>query len=294
MTDLSLKVHQPTALEEVLDLLSQHRGDAKVLAGGTDILPKMRAGVLKVGHLVSINRVAGLNRLEFREDEGLVIGGGVRITDVGEFSDVQKHYPGLAHACSVMATTQIRNMGTVAGNLANAAPSADTAPPLLVYKASLLIVKKGGRREVDIDKFFTGPGEVSMDPAEVIEAIRVPMPSPRSGSSYMRLSARSKVDIAAVGVAGFLSLDTSGRIESARLAQGAVAPVPQRCSEAEEMLAGQEPTEDLFGRAAAAGSAGCCPIDDVRASAAYRTAMVKVLTRRVLGECIERAKGGIQ
>jgi carbon-monoxide dehydrogenase medium subunit len=294
MTDLSLNVHQPTEVEEVLDLLTRHQGNVKVLAGGTDILPKMRAGVLKVKHLISMNRVPGLNRIEFRENEGLVIGAGTRITDVGKHPQVQKHYRGLAYACSVMATTQIRNMGTVAGNLANAAPSADTAPPLLVYEASLVMVKKDGRREVALDQFFTGPGETSIDPMEIIEAIRVPAPPPASGSSYMRLSARSKVDIAAVGVAGFVSLDPSGRIGRARVAQGAVAPRPQRCTEAEEMLVGQEPAEDLLERAAAACSSDCCPIDDVRASAAYRTAMVEVLTRRVLRECIDRAKGGVE
>lgn len=294
MIEPRLTVHQPTALDEALDLLALHSASAKVLAGGTDIVPKMRAGALKVEHLVSINRVSSLNRVSYRDEDGLLIGAGARITDVAELPEVRKHYPGLAHACSVMATNQIRNMGTVAGNLANAAPSADTAAPLLVYDAGLIIVERGARRQVDLYGFFLGPGMADIKPTEIIEAIRVPTPREHTGSSYMRLSARSKVDIAAVGAAGLLSLDKAGRIIHARLALNAVAPIPLRCTEAEKLLMGQNPTEDLLKRAAAACGSASRPISDVRASAAYRSKMVRVLARRVLDQCLERAKGDVQ
>ena len=161
-----------------------------------------------------------------------------RLSQVAEHPAVREYYPALAHACSVMATVQIRNMGTVAGNLANAAPSADTAAPLLIYKASVVLVERDGRRQVELSKFFTGPGQTVAEPMEMIEAIRVPAPPARTGSSYMRISARSKVDICAAGVAGFLSLDLGGNILAARLALCAVAPTPVRCLEAEKMLEG--------------------------------------------------------
>jgi carbon-monoxide dehydrogenase medium subunit len=285
-------VHQPTNLETALDELARNRSSVKLLAGGTDILPKLRAGALKVEHLVSLNRVPGLTRITYRDDDGLVIGAGARISDVGGHEDVIKHYPALAHACSVMATTQIRNMGTVAGNLVNAAPSADTAAPLLAYNASVVLVERGGRRQVALDKFFTGPGQSQIEHLEIMEAIRVPSPLDRSGSSYHRLSARSQVDICGVGVAGFLALDMNGLILATRLALAAVAPTPLRCTDAEKMLEGQEPSPELIARAAVACVRASRPIDDVRASANYRRAMVQVLAKRVLAECLEQAQGG--
>ena len=140
-------LHQPRTLEQALDLLSMHRSSVRVLAGGTDLIPKMRAGALEVRNLVSLNRIPGISNVSFRDDDGLVIGGGARAADVAADPDVQKHYPALAHACSVMATPQIRNMAAVAGNIANAAPSGDTLAPLLAYKASVVLVERGGRRQ---------------------------------------------------------------------------------------------------------------------------------------------------
>jgi carbon-monoxide dehydrogenase medium subunit len=291
MATPSFRLHQPRSLEEALDALSRHRASVKLLAGGTDLVPKLRAGVLEVRDLVSLARVPGLGRITYEEDDGLVIGAGARVAEVAAHPEVQRHYPALAHACSVMATTQIRNMATVAGNLANSAPSADTAAPLLAYDAALVVVERGGRRHVKLTDFFQGPGLNLLEPAEIIEAIRVPSPPRRTGSDYQRLSARSKVDIAAVGVAGFLSLDLEGVIIRARLALGAVAPTPVRCLEAEKLLDGQRPGPELLARAAAACVRASRPLDDVRASAAYRRRMVQVLAQRVVERCHQAAKG---
>jgi carbon-monoxide dehydrogenase medium subunit len=292
MTLPHFTVHQPGSLEEALDLLGRHRSGVKVFCGGTDLLMKMRAGAVAPEHLVSLNRVAGLRTISYAEADGLVIGGAARLAEVGEHPEVQKLYPALAHACSVMATVQIRNMGTVAGNLANAAPSGDTAAPLLAYGASVVAVERGGRRQIKLSDFFTGPGLSVLEPLEIIEAIRVPDPPPRSGSAYLRLSARSKVDIAAVGVAGFLNLDLEGRVIRCRLALASVAPTPLRCPEAEQLLEGQKPGAKLLARAGAACVRACRPIDDVRATASYRRAMVQVLAQRVLASCYEQAAGG--
>lgn len=284
-------VHQPKGLEEALDLLSRHRSGVKLLAGGTDLLMKMRQAGLQAEHLVSLNRIEGLRTISFRDGDGLVIGGAARLADVGRHPEVVAHYPALAHACSVMATPQIRNMGTVAGNLVNAAPSADTAAPLLAYGASLVAVERGGRRQIKLRDFFQGPGLSVLEPLEIVEAIRVPAPPDRCGSAYERLSARSLVDIAAVGVAGFLNLDLEGRVIRCRLALSAVAPTPVRCPEAEQMLEGQAPDEALLMRAGASCVRSCRPIDDVRASAAFRRAMVQVLAQRVLKRCLALAQG---
>ncbi len=287
-------LHQPTSLETALDELARCRASVKLLAGGTDIIPKMRAGALKVEHVISLNRLPGMSRISYQDDDGLVIGAGARISDVAAHPEVRKYYPALAHACSVMATTQIRNMGTVAGNLVNAAPSADTAAPLLAYKASVVLVERGGRRQVPLDKFFTGPGQTQIEHMEILEAIRVPSPLDRSGSCYQRISARSQVDIAGVGVAGFLALDMNGLVLACRLALASVAPTPVRCPEAERMLDGQEPNPELLARASAAAVRAARPIDDVRASAGYRRAMVQVLAKRVLTTCLEQARAGLR
>ncbi len=292
MSRTHFDVLQPTSLDEALGMLSAPEGEVKVLAGGTDLVPKLRAGVLTTARLVSLGRVPGLDELSFSPEAGLSIGANVRLSDVAAHPEVQGRYPGLAHACSVMATTQVRNMGTVTGNLANAAPSADTAAPLLVYEAGLRLVGSGGRRQVPLGDFFTGPGTTVLGPAEIIEAVEVPCPPESAGSSYQRLSARSKVDIGAVGVAGLVALDAGGRIEVCRLALAAVAPTPIRCSAA--MLAGQKPEADLLDQAAEACAAASRPIDDVRASAAFRRHTVKVLARRVLDDCLTRIKGNAQ
>ncbi len=284
--------HQPQNLEQALDMVGMYRTNGKILAGGTDLVPKLRAGLMDVHHVISLNRVPGLNRITYQDDDGLVIGSGARLSDVAAHPDVCKNYPGLAHACSVMATTQIRNMATVAGNIINSAPSADTAAPLLAYEAAVILVERGGRRHVPLTEFFTGPGMNIMEPMEILEAIRVPSPPKQSGSAYLRLSARSKVDIAAVGVAGFLALDMQGAIIKARLALSAVAPTPVRCPEAEAMLAGQMPEPELLKRAAAACVRACRPIDDVRATASYRRKMVQVLAQRVIQQSFDMAKGG--
>ena len=283
--------HQPSSLEDALDILTRHRADVKLMGGGTDLVMKMRAGLLTPQHVVGLGRVGGLNRISYRDDDGLVIGGSARISDVAVHPEVRQHYPALAHACAVMATPQIRNMGTVAGNLANAAPSADTAAPLLAYRASVVLVERGGRRQVKLTDFFKGPGLTDMEPTEILEAIRVPAPPQRCGSAYQRLSERSQVDIAAVGVAGSLALDLAGVIIGVRLALGAVAPTPVRCPEAEALLEGQAPSPELLRRASVACVRASRPIDDLRASANYRRSMVQVLSQRVLEQCLARAKG---
>ncbi|MBI4798088.1 MAG: xanthine dehydrogenase family protein subunit M [Desulfarculus sp.] len=282
-------LHQPQSLSQALDLLEMHRASVRLLAGGTDLVPKLKVGALKVANLVSLQGVPGLGAVAFDEGQGLVIGGTARLAQVAALPEVKRLYPGLAHACSVMATTQIRNMGTVAGNLANAAPSADTAAPLLAYDARVTATNKKGSRDIPLAQFFAGPGLSVLEPGEIITAITVPPPPPKSGSAYQRLSARSQVDICAVGVAASLSLDGQGRLAHCRLACASVAPTPLRCLEAEEMLSGQAPGDDLLDRAAQAAAAAAKPIDDMRASAAYRRQMVEVLSRRVLATCLAQA-----
>ena len=284
--------HRPSTLAEALELVSQFQDSVRVIAGGTDLVPQLRAGVVEVEHLVSINGIDALDYISFSEDEGLVIGAGARISAVAANDVVKEHYPGLAHACSVMATTQIRNMGTVVGNIANGSPCADTAGPLLAYGARAHLQERGKSRDVDLASFFVAAKETAATPAEIVTAIHVPRPPERSGSSYMRISARSKVDMAAVTVAGMLELGSDSRVVAARLALGAVAPTPVRCLDAEQGLVGQSVEPEVVERAVELAAKAARPIDDIRASAAYRRVVVEVLVRRVLEECAHAARGG--
>ncbi len=283
--------HRPTSLGEALEILSEHKGNARLIAGGTDLINKLRSGAIRTDHLVSLNRVRDLDGVRYGEEEGLSIGATARISGVGAHEAVKARYPALAHACSVMATTQVRNMGTVAGNLANASPCADTAGPLLVYDAVLLVSDRDGQRRVPLAEFFKGPGLVDLRPTEIVESIQAPSPG-GAGSAYQRISARSRVDMQAAGVAGLLALDSTGRVSRARLALGSVGPTPMRCPEAEQVLAGRQPDSALLERAAAACASASMPIDDVRATAEWRRAVVGVLARRVLEQCLALAKGG--
>jgi CO/xanthine dehydrogenase FAD-binding subunit len=282
-------VHTPHALAEVLQLLDRYGPAARVIAGGTDLMPKLRNGRLSPAHLVSLNRVAELAGIEETEDGGLVIGGATRIFDVQRHPVVRERFPALHHACSVMATVQIRNMGTVAGNLANGSPCADTSGPLLAYDATLEVLRWGGRREVPVRGFHRGPASVDLRPDEIIAAIHLPPPPAPSGSAYERLSARSRVDMAAAGVAALVALNMEGRIAEARIGLSAVSPTPMRCPEAESLLRGEVPDAPLLERAGRAAAAESRPIDDVRATAAYRRHVVGVMAERVLAACVARA-----
>jgi len=222
----------------------------------------------------------------------LHIGAGARISDVGRHDVVRESYPALAHACEVMATTQIRNMATVAGNLVNGSPCADTASPLLVYDARLVLATRADRREVPLGAFYKGPGQVDVAPNEILVAIVVPPIAARTGSAYQRLSARSSVDMAAASVAALVTLDGQGRCVTVRVAMGAVAPTPLRCKQAEALLADQAPDAEHLAWASAAVGKAASPIDDVRASAAYRRAVLPVLARRVLEASLSQASGG--
>lgn len=284
--------HAPASLDEALALAGSLGQHVQVLAGGTEILPKLRAGRPAPDHLISINHIESLRPVGFDASEGLVIGGATRIRDVADLPAVGEHYPALRAAGTQMATVQIRNMATVAGNLVNGSPCADTAGPLLCYDAVLTLASKSGERTLPLSDFHQGPGKVDLKPGEILVRITVPPLPARSGSAFLRLSARSQVDIAAASATARLDLDEGGKVVVARIAIGAVAPTPLRCEAAEQLLTGKVPDAALLRQAAAEAQAASRPIDDVRATAAYRKAVVPVLVRRCLERALELAMAG--
>jgi CO/xanthine dehydrogenase FAD-binding subunit len=280
--------YAPKSLEAAMKVLAEEGEGARVLAGGTDLIVKMTLGRLKPKAIIELQGIAGLNGINFCENEGLTIGATARIAQVATHADVQRHYPALALAAQVMANVQVRNMGTIAGNLCNAAPSAENAPPLMALAAEVSLASLKGERRLPLDDFFRGPGLTAIEPGEIMTAIHIPPPPPRSGNSYKRISARCGVDIAAVCV-GVMATFDGNACTGARIVLGAVAPVPMHAVRAESLVQGREWTAELIEEAAREASAEAKPISDVRATATYRKTMVAVLTARALEQAYERA-----
>ena len=278
---------EPKTLEDALSLLSQHGNDAHLLAGGTDVLVKMRNGRLNPKVVVGLQGIKALNGITFDSSMGLTIGANARIAEVASNTHVLKYYPALAQATQVMANIQVRNMGTIVGNLCNAAPSAENAPPLMAMRAEVTLQNPGGQRLIPLDKFFKGPGATVMESGDIMTSIFIPLPSPGSGALYKRISARCGVDIAAVCVGAMVAFHDETCAE-ARIVLGAVAPVPMRAVDAEILLQGREWSRELVEKAALQALEEARPITDVRATADYRKKMVAVLTLRALEEAHER------
>jgi CO/xanthine dehydrogenase FAD-binding subunit len=274
----------PERLDDALSILSQKGKGAFVMAGGTDLVMKMNRGLVKPAAIISLSRIKGLNKIGFDPGKGLTIGATALIAEVASHPEIKKRYPAIARAASVMANVQIRNMGTLAGNLCNAAPSADSAPPLMAMGADVTLAGMKGERQIHVEELFRGPGITVLKPGEIMTSIFIPPPPPHSGASYERISARGKVDIAAVSVCVMLIMK-DGTCKQARIVLGAVAPVPMRARKAENILIGKRLTQGLIAKAAEQAARESMPISDVRASAAYRNRMVSVLT----GRAIEKA-----
>lgn len=261
------------------------------MAGGTDLLVKIRHGALAPRYVVGLRKIPRLNRITFDEAAGLVIGATALLADVAAHPDVKACYPGVSFAAGNTANVQVRNMGTVVGNLCNASPSADNAPTLLALGAVLTIEGPGGTRELPLDQFFRGPSLNALQPAEIVTSLRVPPPPPRSGASYQFISARGKLDCSAVGAGAMVALEGDTCID-ARIFVGACGPTPMRAVGAENLLKGNPLSESLIEKAGIKAPGDTLPITDVRASEQYRLKMVAVITMRALFEARKRALQG--
>ncbi len=277
----AFEYHAPTRLEEVFTLLAEHGPAAKLMAGGTDLLPGLKSGKRHCEHVIALKQVEELEGLTFDETNGLVIGARTLLCDVGGSEAVAEHYPALAKAITTLATVQVRNKATVAGNLCNASPCADTATPLCAYGARAVLHGPDGARELPLEEFFIGPGQTAIGDREVLERLVVPRPAKGLRSTFFKFSSRSRVDIAAVNMSLTLLLKGEG-IAAASLFLGTVAPTPMRATRAEKVLVGETISPELFERAACAARDECKPITDFRATAEYKRRIVHVMTRRAL------------
>ncbi|RLB44321.1 MAG: xanthine dehydrogenase family protein subunit M [Deltaproteobacteria bacterium] len=283
----------PTTLAEACKLLKDNAPNARVMAGGTDLLIKAKHKAIRPGVVIGLKNIPDLDVIRVERNKGLTIGATALLADVAAHPQIKRFYPAIAYAASVTANVQIRNMGTVVGNLCNAAPSADNAPTLLAMEAEVIITGVDEQRTVPLKDFFTGPGLTVLEPGEIVKEIFVPWPPPRSGVSFQHISPRGKVDISAVCVGAMVIMD--GKVcREARVALGAVAPIPMRAKKTERLLKGRELTNELLQQAGAQATKEAKPISDMRASARYRRQMVAVLTKRALEEAVKRARTRIK
>ena len=277
---------QPNTISEALSLLSQYKGKAKVMAGGTDILPNLkRRETNPPEFIIDLKGIPDLDYIQYDEVGGLRLGALVTIHAVENSPIVQEKFGVLFQAVESMASVQVRNRGTIAGNLCNAAPSADTAPALLTLEANLTLKSQKGERIVNIDDFFTGPNETVLTDEEILQEIHVPNLPLHSKGRYLKLTPRRSMDLAIVGVA-IVVVAEEGVCNDIRIALGAVAPTPIRARRAEEAVRGQKLSEDVIGRVAQIAAEECHPINDHRASAEYRRDMVDILTKRAIKEAV--------
>ena len=279
----------PDTLEACQQALADG-SDVKMVAGGTDLLPQMKNGLVKPRRVVDLSAVPELKVMEVGADGGLRVGAGVAARALELSGPVQTGFTALAEGAAVVGSFQIRNLATLGGNLANAAPSADMAPPLLALDAECVIAGPRGQRRVPAADFFLGVRRTVLEPDEVLVEIAIPAPGPGSGGTYVRHTPRRELDIAVVGVASQLTI-RDGRCITARIALAAVAPVPLRATAAEARLVGEAVTPGLIDEAAHLAVAAASPISDQRGSAEFRQHLVRVLTRRTLATALARANG---
>ena len=278
----------PDTVDECLDVLATRGAEAKVLAGGTDLLPQLKNYVLKPACVIDLSGVPDLRALDGDARRGFRIGAAVSARTLEQHPGIRAMYPSLAESAALVGSVQVRNLATLGGNMCNAAPSADMAPPLVALQAEAVIAGPGGRRRVPVAEFFTGVRRTVLGPDELLVEFVVPAPPARSGGSYLRHTPRRELDIAVVGVASQVAL-SDGVCGAARIALAAVAPTPVRATAAEQALEGQPLTPAIIERAAELAVQAARPIDDQRGSAEFRRHLVRVLTRRTLTLALERA-----
>jgi CO/xanthine dehydrogenase FAD-binding subunit len=278
---------KPGSMDDLLDLLSgNHNGRYRVYAGGTDLIPKLKGRTITPPEsIVDLKGIPGLDYIDYDDRNGLRIGALATIRSIETSPVVREKYPLLSQASASIASIQVRNRGTMAGNICNAVPSADSAPPLLSLEARLLCVSKKRERIININEFFTGPNKNALEPDEILREIQIPALHEDFRGVFIKLSPRSRMDLAVVNVA-VICVKGKGRFKDIRISLGAVAPTPIRAQKAESSLVGAEADDKAILNAARIASAESKPIDDHRASAEYRRMMVEVLVKRAIHKVI--------
>ena len=278
-----LEIFQPTSLREASETIEKNGPGGYFLAGGTDLVIAIKEKGLAPRYVVDLKRIPSLGGIREQDDGSLSIGALATMREVEVSPLIRTRYPFLSQSAAEVGSIQIRNRATIGGNMANATPSADVAPALLVLDAVAAIAGADGERRVPLEEFFVGPGKTILKAGEILTAVSIPDTPPGLRGDYIKFSPREMMDLAYIGVAVALTLNGDGkRCDKVRIALGAVSPTPMRARKAEAMLRNRSLTEELAERAGEEAARECKPISDVRSSAEYRREMVRVNTKRAL------------
>ena len=278
----------PTTVNEAVKLLAGASGLAKPLSGGTDLLVQMKSGRTKPHLIVDTKRIPGM--IGIREvDGGFVIGAATPGISLGEHKALRTAYPGVVEAANLIGSTQVQGRASMAGNLCNASPAADSVPALIAARATCVIVGPGGTREAPVESIVIGPGRTSLAKGEFITEFRLPKPAPRSSDAYLRFIPRTEMDIAVVGAGVNVTLDAAGVCKDARVVIGAVAPTQIICTASAAALIGHKLDEATLAKLDTAARGSCIPIDDKRGTIDFRVKVAGVLARRAAAIAFERA-----
>lgn len=288
LTDIEF--HEANTLKEASEWMRQYAPNARLMAGGTDLLVDLKTGRYGTSHVVSLSRIAALRGLA-TSDGSLRIGALTTPNQLWASTTIWERFPAILDAVRDMAVPQIRNMATVGGNIASAVPSGDLPPILIVLKASVILWSLSGEREVPLEDFFLGPRKTVRRDEEILTEIRLPYPPTRFGAAYAPFALREANGCSVVAVAAGLWLNEKGIIQDARVCLGAVAPIPTLVKAAKAALVGKAADEAAFRQAAEKATEVSQPISDIRGSANYRQELVSILTRRALNSARQRALG---
>ena len=281
---------RPQSLEEASTFLSEHREQARILAGGTDLLVQMQSSTVTPDYIVDIKLIPELNMLSYDETDGLTIGAAVPCFKIWNHPEIAYRYPGLIDAVHLIGGTQIQGRATLGGNVANASPAADTIPSLIVHGAICDVIGRQGIRSIAVEDICIGPGQNALGPEEFLLRFQIKPPPIGFGAHYLRFIPRNEMDIAVASAGASIVLNPDGKkVQSARIAIGAVAPTPLFVTAAGDSLIGQPLTDETIDRAAQLAAEAAQPISDVRGTDAQRKHLAAVLTRRAIIKARERA-----
>jgi carbon-monoxide dehydrogenase medium subunit len=285
-----VRYERPTTMKQASVLLTREKGSAYVLAGGTDLLVRMRTGFIEPDLVVDIKRIPATREIA-NAGGGFRIGAAVSGAELGEHAKLKKAWPGVVEAANLIGSKQVQGRCTMTGNLCNASPAADSVPALVAAGAKAVIVGPKGKRTIPVEQVPVAPGKTSLKKGEIVESILLPKRPPRSGDAYLRFIPRTEMDIAVVGVGVSVTLDAKGVCSDARVSLGAVAPTVLLVPDAAKALIGTKMDKKALDALAAACSAACRPIDDKRGTREYRIKVAGVLARRAAQIARKRAGG---
>ena len=285
-----MRYEAPTTTKEAASLLSKAKGKAFVLAGGTDLLVRMKAGTLEPDLVVDIKRIPATGKI-VKKASGFTVGAAVPGAELGENKALKKAWPGVVEAAELIGSDQVQGRCTMVGNLCNASPAADSVPAMIAANAKAAVVGPKGRRTVAVEDVVTGPGKTSLKKGEVIESISLPKGGAKVGDAYLRFIPRTEMDIAVCSAGVCIELGPKNVVKKAKVVLGAVAPTAVVVDDAADAIIGTSLDKDALEALAAACEAACNPIDDKRGTVEFRTEVAAVLARRAAKIAFERAGG---